>query len=104
MQKAKQFDDGLYAAVELAALHGCGDRVAKTAWLARLRRALGTDQVWQATDAQLNRQLVVVLNWSEGDRPWPAAAGETSATAANTNPRPLTRPMVRDMSSGAGCG
>ena len=44
VQKAKQFDDGLYAAVELAALHGCGDRAAKTAWLARLRRALGTDQ------------------------------------------------------------
>ena len=44
MQKAKQFDDGLYAAVELAALHGCGERRAKTGWLAGLRAALGTDR------------------------------------------------------------
>jgi hypothetical protein len=44
IQKAKQFDDGLYSTVELAALHGCGDRPAKTAWLAELRSALGMDQ------------------------------------------------------------
>ncbi len=40
MHKAKRFDDGLYAAVELAALHGGGNRPAKTAWLARLRDVL----------------------------------------------------------------
>jgi len=30
--------------------------------------------------------------------------GKTAATAANTKPRPLNQPMVREMSSGAGCG
>jgi hypothetical protein len=43
IQKAKQFDDGLYAAVELAALHGCGARPGKTQWLSVLRAALGND-------------------------------------------------------------
>jgi hypothetical protein len=44
IQKAKLFDDGLYAAVELAAHHGCGARPAKTEWLGALRMALGTSQ------------------------------------------------------------
>lgn len=44
IQKAKQFDDGLYAAVELAALHGCGARPGKTRWLGELRAALDADE------------------------------------------------------------
>jgi len=42
-QKAKQFDDGLYAAVELAVLHGRGERPAKTEWLSQLRTVLGVE-------------------------------------------------------------
>ncbi len=44
IQKAKQFDDGFYAAVELAALHGHHERRAKTEWLGALRAALGHDE------------------------------------------------------------
>lgn len=39
-QKAKQFDDGLYAAVDLAAQQGAGDFEGKAAFLARLARSL----------------------------------------------------------------
>lgn len=39
-QKAKQFDDGLYAAVDLAAQQGAGDFEGKAAFLARLARRL----------------------------------------------------------------
>jgi hypothetical protein len=41
-QKAKQFDDGLYAAVELAAQNGAGRFSGKTGMLARLARAMAT--------------------------------------------------------------
>lgn len=43
-QEAKQFDDGLYAAVDLASLSGAGRCTARTVWLDRLRRRLGTSQ------------------------------------------------------------
>ena len=40
VQKAKQFDDGLYAAAELAAMDGCGNATGKRTWLAELRGAV----------------------------------------------------------------
>ena len=40
VQKAKQFDDGLYAAAELAAMNGCGNATGKRTWLAELRGAV----------------------------------------------------------------
>lgn len=40
LQKAKQFDDGLYAAVEIAAEIGAGDFLGKSEWLRRLANAL----------------------------------------------------------------
>jgi hypothetical protein len=43
IQKAKIFDDGLFAAVELGVLHGSGSRPAKTEWLGTLRAALGSE-------------------------------------------------------------
>lgn len=42
-QKAKQFDDGLYAAVELAAQKGAGTFAGKSSFLARVVRALAQD-------------------------------------------------------------
>lgn len=43
IQKAKQFDDGLYAAVELAAQNGAGQMVGKKRWLQDLLAALADD-------------------------------------------------------------
>lgn len=43
MQKAKQFDDGLYAAVELAAQDGLGDFAGKSALLSTLTAALSKE-------------------------------------------------------------
>ena len=86
VQKAKQFDDGLYAAVELAALHGCGDRAAKTAWLARLRRALGTDQA--ATS------LYAAARMLDADADVPGPLKGTWALARETHAKQIDSPMA----------
>ncbi|HZL87237.1 MAG TPA: hypothetical protein VFB96_02580 [Pirellulaceae bacterium] len=44
VQKAKQFDDGLYAAVELAMQDGLGPVTGKRAWLARLAAKVNAEQ------------------------------------------------------------
>jgi hypothetical protein len=44
IQKAKQFDDGLYAAVELAVQDGLGSVTGKRAWLARLAAKVNAEQ------------------------------------------------------------
>jgi hypothetical protein len=44
VQKAKQFDDGLYAAVELAVQDGLGPVTGKRAWLARLAAKVNAEQ------------------------------------------------------------
>jgi hypothetical protein len=44
IQKAKQFDDGLYAAVELAMQDGLGPVTGKRAWLARLAAKVNAEQ------------------------------------------------------------
>lgn len=44
IQKAKQFDDGLYAAVELAVQDGLGPVTGKRAWLARLAAKVNAEQ------------------------------------------------------------
>ena len=45
VQKAKQFDDGLYAAAELAAMNGCGNATGKRTWLTELRAAVANESL-----------------------------------------------------------
>ncbi len=52
-QKAKQFDDGLYAAVELAAQNGAGAFAGKFSMLSALARAIATHPVERTGDADL---------------------------------------------------
>ena len=63
IQKAKQFDDGLYAAVELALQNGVGPTIGKKEWLPRLaaavdREAGGTPLAVLAAAAELGGNSV----------------------------------------------
>ena len=51
-QKAKQFDDGLYAAVELAAQNGAGRYPGKSDLLVRLARAMAASHAEGAGNAE----------------------------------------------------
>jgi hypothetical protein len=52
-QKAKQFDDGLYAAVDLAAQNGAGDFPGKRALLSTLATPLATPEIGEAAEVVL---------------------------------------------------
>ena len=74
-QKAKQFDDGLYAAVELAAQNGAGRFLGKADLLARVARALAA-----ARGERLgNAETVLLAACRLGGVPAAAPAGMESA-------------------------
>ena len=52
-QKAKQFDDGLYASIDLAAQNGAGDFPGKRALLSTLAAALATPEIDEAAEVVL---------------------------------------------------
>jgi hypothetical protein len=64
-QKAKQFDDGLYAAVEEAAQNGAGPFTGKATTLSRLARALASG----SGDRLGNADLVLLAACKLGDMP-----------------------------------
>ena len=80
-QKAKQFDDGLYAAVELAAQNGAGSFAGKTSMLRTLARAFSRGPVDRVGNADLVLLAACKLGGMPVDIPPPFEPAVRSAVS-----------------------